>query len=276
MALQLLPLVSAVSTNNSGTTYSIKLVFVPAPPPLNANGSSNSRHLQNPDGDQFGAQLRDSTGFYGLWAQLNSFDGGGNPASFSWWLGSNDNKGYFYQDGMTYWPSCSTLYTVWAVDNYNGGSLGADCPAIKTDQYNFHVCDSCNAGVTMFIYQGQWWAGLPNGNVVKFPNGNDGASYLTGYFGTGGVSFTETGSGTYNAGYDIVQILSYITKVTLSGSTFTLYLAHTHSLYFENSGTAPPNSIFTTIKAVCPYEYSTSFYGPGSLPGSGSSLPTCG
>ena len=273
--LTFFPLVQSAPIVSAANPHSIyKVVIIPGPgvPPSNDNSSARPIHHDF----QFGPQMADSYKYYGLVERINYFDGQNNPNGFSEWLGVNDNLNYFYQTGITYWGPGSCV-TIWAVDNYNGGSLGAGCPPNGTTQFSYHSIDSPYQQIAMWIYQGQWWAEYANGYVATFPNGKDGATYMVGYGGNnGGVSYVEGTTGaSYTEGKTTVTYLSFATQVTLSGNTFYLTTANTHSLYFSTSQDAPSTSNFAVDKSSCPYLYSTYWSSSGSLPANRASIATC-
>ena len=152
------------------------------PPPSSIPIPSGGNSLASPlvSGPfQYGVDIVDAYGRVGLAADVNYFDGEGNGAGFSSWIGAGDDKGNFWQTGIAYWPDCygQVAYTTFAVDNYPGswnGWANIECPPISPQysQYQFSSDPVHSGHITfiMAIYNGEWWALIPNHGVIPFPN----------------------------------------------------------------------------------------------------------
>lgn len=237
---------------------------------------------------QYGGQWESSSTYYGGAMTVTFFNGQSNPDSFAFWFGLTDNDGNFYQDGLSYWASPGSgcyAYTGWAVDDYNGGSLGvSNCPTLPAGQFSTNPVDSPSQAVDVaaWVYKGQWYYSF-TGSVSKsgaFPNGADGGTSVSGRVGEILEGWSSTG---YTSGEGVATNLEYVYEVALVSGVLTIYFAYTNNMVFyvtSNSGSyiTPPTGANWGIDegSLCPYYYASYFTSSaGSLPAYGSSQATC-
>jgi len=224
----------------------------------------------------------------------NFYEVSSGTGGYSFWLGLYDNinscgtgtQACFYQAGLAWFnPNYSCDYWQgWAVDDYNGQSLGiAPC----THSGNEWAATSFTSGtetVGIFLYSGQWYyyfsgspeSGYAPSGAQAFPGGADSASHVSGKL----YGLTEGGNSTYNYGGDVGLTYQYVSAVSLSGNTFTLTVVNPSSGNFyettSQSHGAPPSTANWSVTTTCPYYYTSDFLTyTGSLPSNGASVSMC-
>jgi hypothetical protein len=237
---------------------------------------------------QYGPQITDSYGEYGAQANFTIFDGGTNPSWFSSWVGAYDNLNYFYQAGIAYGPNCTPVYQIWAVDNYNGGSLNIGC-----SETSYHVVDAGGwLTVMIYVYQNQWYYCFDKdgtSSCATFPHGADDGSTIS-YYPEGGykgaVVITEgsdnsTSGGNcptggahciYDQGATDENNLAYVNGFTVSGSTFTINITLTSNDHFAQYDSPPNSSAWSDSSGTCDQYFD---YAAAGLPSNNAPISSC-
>lgn len=285
----------------NGTHYPVEIALVPSTAGISTSTSITSFPGITASGSgvsplttvywQYGVQWASSSTYYGAVLNMSYFSSqSSSTPSFTYWAGITDNKGNFYQSGISWWHGAGLgcySYTGWSVDDYNGGSLGtSNCWPLPTAQWSANSFTSGYEAVYVFVYNGQWYSGFygsgesgsaPSG-IHAFPGGADGGSYVSGDAGAITEGWTTSG---FSAGQDEAKNLYYVTSVSYSSGTFFVSLADATSGSFyvtSNSGNyvVPPTTAHWNVAGSCPYTYESYFTSSsGTLPAYGSPVSAC-
>jgi hypothetical protein len=236
---------------------------------------------------QYGPVIGDASGELGAQANFSFFGGGSNPDLMYSWIGATDNKGYFYQAGILYYPGCTHVYQLLEMDNYPNGMNNGLTYTCSSPGSSYHDVEGGNwLSVLIYTINNEWYYCNDydgSSSCTAFPNGSDGGTSIN---SGAAVVITEGDDNAtdpctsschyYTQGATDEKDLEYVYETTESGGNVVIYVALSSTeTFYDTSGSpgAPPDSsAWSDSSGVCDQYFD---YATAGLPSYGASISAC-